>query len=53
MNVAPLIKDMVINAGFQEVEEEIYKVFQCPSYGSHRDLQAYSVPSLPGPRTRG
>jgi hypothetical protein len=29
MNVAPLVKDLVVAAGFQEVEEEIYKV--CPS----------------------
>lgn len=32
MNVAPLIKEMVVNAGFQAVDEEIYKVCAFPSY---------------------
>jgi hypothetical protein len=36
MNVAPLIKDMVVAAGFQAVEEEIYKV--CPSPYDEVDL---------------
>lgn len=48
MNVAPLIKDMIVNAGFQGVHEDIYKV-RIPflSCGLERTLSSMKLTCAP------